>query len=238
MNFSDELNNYLDLLNCSAKDICKASGLSATIVSRYINGKRTPRVDSEFFIKIAESIYELSLEKKINLNKDEIINKLKNSINSNINYDDFINNFNTLIIELKINNTDFAKALGYDSSFISKVRTKSRKPSDLNSFINNICNYIATTYKSTEQKNTVAKILNCSEESLNSDDNYKSLIEKWLVAPQEDNNKQIENFLYALNNFDLNNYIGTDFSKVKVPTAPLILKSNRVFYGKERKETS
>ena len=35
MNFADELNKYMELLDCSAKDICKATNLSPTIVSRY-----------------------------------------------------------------------------------------------------------------------------------------------------------------------------------------------------------
>lgn len=42
MKFSEELNNYMNKLDCTAKDICDESGLSYTLINRYINGKRTP----------------------------------------------------------------------------------------------------------------------------------------------------------------------------------------------------
>ena len=40
MNFSNELNNYLNILGCSAQELAKESGLSPTLVSRYLNNKK------------------------------------------------------------------------------------------------------------------------------------------------------------------------------------------------------
>ena len=237
MNFSEKLNQYIELLDCSAKDICDISGLSPTIVSRYINGKRTPRIQSEYFDKIVDSIYKLSIAKNIKISKDDIYKSFEKSlVSTDINYDDFISNLNTLIIELKINTNDFAKYLGYDASFISKLRSKSRKPADLNSFINSVSSYIVDNFKSFEKKKQVSEIMQCIENDINNVDNYKLIVNNWLVKKQTNQNKQIENFLYALDNFDLNNYVGTDFTKVKVPSSPIILRSNKIFYGKERKK--
>ena len=102
MKFYEELNHYMELLDCSAKDICEISDLSPTIISRYLNDKRTPRVTSEYFDKIVESLYIIANKKKIKLSKDSIFETLKKSITStDINYDDFVNNFNTLQAELK-----------------------------------------------------------------------------------------------------------------------------------------
>lgn len=147
MKFYEELNHYMELLDCSAKDICEISGLSPTIISRYLNDKRTPRVTSEYFDKIVESLYIIANKKKIKLSKDSIFETLKKSITStDINYDDFVNNFNTLQAELKITTVDFAKVLGYDTSFISRIKNKNRKPADLENFINKISDYIIAAY--------------------------------------------------------------------------------------------
>ena len=63
MNFGEQLNTYMYLLNCNSKDISTVSGLSPTIISRYLNGKRTPKLNSTYFAKIVESIYTISMEK-------------------------------------------------------------------------------------------------------------------------------------------------------------------------------
>ena len=183
MNFSNELNKYIDLLDCSAKDICKVSNLSPTIVSRYINGKRTPRIKSKYFQKIVDGIYILSSKKNINLSKSEIYTSLERSMNSNsIDYDNFIKKLNALIINLNIPNNDFAKALGYDASFISRIRNKKRKPSDIDGFINNISIYIAENYKHDNKKKEVSEILHCSYDSLNNINDYKKIITNWIVS--------------------------------------------------------
>ena len=112
MNFSNELNNYLVLFECSAQDLAKKSGLSPTLVSRYLNNKRTPRANSEYLNKLVNGIYQISIESNSNFSKEEIFETLNKSIYyENINFDDFVDNFNTLIIELKINISDIANML-------------------------------------------------------------------------------------------------------------------------------
>ena len=73
MNFSNELNKYMNLLDCNSKDICNISGLSPAIVSRYLNGKRTPKINSVYFNKIVDSIYLISKDKNIKLKKNDIL---------------------------------------------------------------------------------------------------------------------------------------------------------------------
>ena len=141
------------------------------------------------------------------------------------------------MLELKINNNDFAKALGYDTSFISKIKNKSRKPADLDGFIKQISNYIVNTYKSEDKKLIIASLLNCSTKDFEDVDTYKSSIIKWISSPHEDNNKSIKTFLTKLDKFNINDYIGTDFNKVKIPTAPIILRNSKTYYGKERQKT-
>ena len=107
MNFSEILNKYLNILNCSAQDLANESNLSPTLVSRYLNNKRTPRQKSEYLNKVVDGIYNLSIKNNLNLNKEEILEELNRSIIvESIDFDDFVDNFNCLIVELKINISD------------------------------------------------------------------------------------------------------------------------------------
>ena len=234
MKFSEELNHYLKILNCTAQDLANKSGLSPTLISRYLNDKRTPRVGSEYFLKIVDGIYEISVANQKELDKEQVYDILNKSLSfSDINYADFVINFNQLLTNLNINISDIAKSIGYDTSFISKVRNKNRKPSDLSDFSKKTADYVIKNYQNSEQKDLVSSLINCSLSDLNNTNKYQSLLETWLISHQENHSKLVKNFLSKLDSFDLNDYIGTDFKKVKVPTSPIILKNSKVFFGTE-----
>lgn len=238
MKFSEELNNYLNILDCSPKELSYASSLSPTIISRYLNDKRTPRLGSEYFDKIVGGLYKLSTQKNIDLNKNEITDRLTKCITyTDIDYDSFIVNFNTLLVELKISISDIAKAVGYDTSFISKIKNKTRKPADIHKFIDDIGNIVVQNYQDYESKKKLATLFNCSLANLEDDDKYKEYFYKWISSFQENNKESVNKFLTFLDTFDLNDYISTDFNKVKLPTSPIILKSSKTYYGADgRKE--
>ena len=46
MTFSEQLNEYISKLGCTAKDLADASGLSAAVLSRYRTGSRVPEINS------------------------------------------------------------------------------------------------------------------------------------------------------------------------------------------------
>ena len=232
MKFSEELNNYINLLNCSAKDLSKISGLSPTLISRYLSGKRNPRNDSEYLERLVDGLYKIASEKNIKITKKSIKDTLVSSINpENINYNNFINNFNTLLIELKINISDFANNLGYDTSFISRMKNNERKPSDLNNFIDKVSVYVFNICKNPVQKNLLCSLLDCSLEDLLDNSKYKKLFVDWILSSGGNSKLLVKNFLTSLDNFNLNDYISTDFTKIKVPTSPVILRNSKTYYG-------
>lgn len=234
MKFSDVMNNYMNILNCSAKDLSESTGLSPTLISRYLNDKRTPRIDSEYFKKITIYFYELAKKKNIDLTQEEISNTLQSSITqSNINYDVFINNFNIILMELNINISELAKHIGYDASFISKIKTKSRKPSDLNIFVDQVADYVIKIKQKENNKHVICSLIDCSLSDLNNNEFFRKKFTKWISSSSKNNNELIENFLYKLDNFNLNDYIKTDLDKIKIPTTPVILKNSKTLYGKE-----
>lgn len=124
MSFSEELNKYMEILNCSTNDICKESGISYSLVNRYINNKRTPKENSDNFDKVVDAIYQISVKKQVDLSKESIYQTLKETITSktsSIDFDLFIDNFNNLQNELLITTAEMSRAIGYDSSFVSRI---------------------------------------------------------------------------------------------------------------------
>ena len=59
MNFSQQLNNYMERFECSPKDLISASGLSSAVISRYRNGERTPNIKSKQFESLVNGLYML-----------------------------------------------------------------------------------------------------------------------------------------------------------------------------------
>ena len=238
MKFSEELNKYVELLDCSAKELSEASDLSPTLISRYLNDKRTPRVDSEYLEKVVDGLMIIADEYEIDLDRNEVIDNLRKSISyTDVDYDSFVSNFNTLLTELKITTTDIANAIGYDTSFISKIKNKTRKPADINKFINCLGDIIVQNYQDYESKKKLATLFGTSLNNLDDDDKYKSNFIRWMSSEQENNKEVINKFLTILDTFDLNDYIGTDLNKVKIPTSPIILKSSKTYFGADgRKE--
>ncbi len=232
MKFNEELNNYITLLNCSSKDLSDISGLSPTLISRYLSGKRSPRKNSKYLITLVDGLYKIANNKNIKLTKKSINDTLVLSISpESINYNSFVNNFNTLILELKINISDFANSLGYDTSFISRIRNNERKPSDIDSFIDKVSSYVLDKCNSIEEKKLICTLLNCSIKDLQNPAKYKELFANWIVSSENNSKSLIKNFLTTLDSFNINDYIKTDFSKIKIPTAPVIFKSNKIYYG-------
>ena len=46
MNFSEQLNLYIKDFSCSSQELANASGMSPTVISRYRNGQRKPKLRS------------------------------------------------------------------------------------------------------------------------------------------------------------------------------------------------
>lgn len=239
MKFCNELNHYMELLDCSPKKLSEATKLSPTMISRYLNDKRTPRVQSEYLNQLVDGLFEIAEEKGLSLSKEEILHTLSSSIAfGEINFEDFVNHFNILLLELKINISEIANSIGYDTSFISKIKNRSRKPADLEQFIDKIGDYVVTTYQNEEGKTRVATLLNCSIDDLWDNENYKRIFTQWITSSQNNYQKMVQSFLAQLDTFNLNDYIGTDFEKIKVPTSPIILRNSKIFYGPEGRKNA
>ncbi len=238
MQFKDILNKYMEELKCTNKELSNTSGISESVISRYRNGDRIPRENTEQLTKLSLGLYNISIKKNItNYTKEFIYNDLVNGINNNnFDYDSFSKNFNTLITELNIKNNDMAKYIAFDASHISRIRYGKTKTTDPYGFSTKVCNYILSRYTSLEDKKIIANTINCDYDDTVDDNKLFYLLFNFLT--NKSNNKvdknYISDFLNNLDEFNLDDYIkAIKFDKLKVPNIPIYIIKPKNYYGIE-----
>lgn len=235
MNFKEVLNKYLKELNCSQKMLSESSGLSETVISRYKSGERTPVKNSEQLTKLTTAIFNIS---KTMSKKQYTLDKIENDFNKvlqndNFDYTTLSNNLNILITSLKISINEMSKYIVFDSSHISRIRYGKSKPSNPIEFSNKICTYIFNRYNNPDDINNLMTIIGCKKNDLSNNNFYNTLF-TWLTSESIQVKNQINNFLYDLDSFNLNDYIkAIKFDELKVPSIPFYKAKSRHYYGIE-----
>ena len=235
MNFKEILNKYLKELNCSQKMLSESSGLSETVISRYKSGERTPVKNSEQLTKLTTAIFNIS--KKMS-KKQYTLDKIENDFNKvlqndNFDYTTLSNNLNILITSLKISINEMSKYIVFDSSHISRIRYGKAKPSNPIEFSNKICTYIFNRYNNPDDINNLMTIIGCKKSDLSNNNFYNTLF-TWLTSKSIQVKNQINDFLYNLDSFNLNDYIkAIKFDELKVPSIPFYKAKSRHYYGIE-----
>lgn len=235
MNFKEVLNKYLKELNCSQKMLSESSGLSETVISRYKSGERTPVKNSEQLTKLTTAIFNIS---KTMSKKQYTLDKIENDFNKvlqndNFDYTTLSNNLNILITSLKISINEMSKYIVFDSSHISRIRYGKSKPSNPIEFSNKICTYIFNRYNNPDDINNLMTIIGCKKNDL-SNNNFHNTLFTWLTSESIQVKNQINDFLYNLDSFNLNDYIkAIKFDELKVPSIPFYKAKSRHYYGIE-----
>lgn len=226
MKFAEKLNDYMTQLNCSAKELALASGLSQAVISRYKNGKRTPTKENAE--KLAKGIEILAEEKGISLTEAQVLSQFKDSLNSyDIQSEILVKNFNTVISALDINVSELARAINYDASYLSRIRSGQRTPSEPYELASKTASFIAKRYSKSEEIEIIKELVGEGE-------NTKALIENWLWNHKEEEPNYISDFLNKMNDFNLDEYIeAIHFNDIKVPTLPVNFQTSKNYYGIE-----
>ena len=222
MKFNEIFNKYINLINCTSKDISNLSKLSESIISRYKNGTRIPNNDT--IKKLSKALSTLSNNKYTEL---DILNDFYNATNiSNIDFNIVVNNLNILINTFNINASTLSKYLNYDASYLSRIRNNTRIPSNKEEFIDSLTNFILKKYNN-EKYNLILKDLIGSE--INFDN-----IRIWLLTNKVNETNEVNTFLNKLDEFDLNDFIKSiKFDELKVPSIPFYKAKTKNYYGIE-----
>ena len=182
MKFSDYMNQYIEILECSAKELAEVCDLSAAVISRYRTGEREPAADSAQLEKLIVGIAKLAREKGVtNLSEPQIRKEFDSALNQkNSDYENFTANFDALITQLDINMKALSQASSFDLSYLYRIRSGHRRPSDLDSFCNSFCQYIVSHYSTPVDKEKAASLLGCSVNQIQTDDDYQYHLRNWL----------------------------------------------------------
>ena len=237
MEFKDTLNKYIKLLNCSSKDLSKVSGLSPATISRYRTGERVPDIGSQAYEALLNGIVSYANSLNIdNITIEEVRNDFSAFSNKDtLDFELIRNKLNSLIPALNINISQMSKNIGFDASYISRIRSGQRKPADLASFINSVCEYIVKYHLEDEDKSNISMLLNCNIEDIENKDSYIIALKNWFVLNKTNKPiSSINNFLGKLNDFNLDDYIkAIHFDTLKVPTVPFRLPNSKTYTGLE-----
>ena len=231
MTFSELLNEYIERLGCTAKELSDSSGLSAAVISRYRTGDRAPAPDSEQVASLARGICALSAGREtvgaVSAALNDALGKATGPEAENLS-----DNLSALMDTLNIAPGELARALCYDASYISRVRAGQRRPADPDAFCRGVAQYVVKHFRRASDTTLLAGLLGCSADALFLPDACADAIALWLCTGAAQKNDDVGHFLEKLNDFDLNTYIRSiHFDELKVPSLPLSLPISRNYYG-------
>lgn len=236
MKFSEKLNDYIEQLSCTGKDICNLSGISAASFSRYRNGERVPELGTKPFEDLCCALAQISAQKgELQITADAVKKAF-------VSCDDFVStdkellrkNFNTLLSALNVNLTQLCQYTNYDASAIFRIRNGSRKPGDAERFASAVASFVTRTMQTQSEIGAVAELIGCDIDEIYDLSVRYAKIKSWLlkqpVQKAEDNS--VSKFLSKLDDFDLNEYIKViKFDELKVPSVPFQIPSSKTYFG-------
>ena len=232
MKFCDKLNEYIETLDCTARELSELSGISAATVSRYRSGERLPGAETEAFLSLVNALAAIAENKKIALGAEEIRSQLL-ACDGLVSADkeQLRLNFNTLISVLDINISKLCRSTNYDSSTIFRFRNGSRRPADPEQFAAAVASFAAREINSPADLSVLAELI--GEETDDRAVRYEK-IKDWLLNGdgKKSGDNGISGFLNKLDEFDLNEYIkAIHFDEMKVPLLPFQLPTSKYYYG-------
>lgn len=237
MHFAELLKKLYKELNCTQTTLAQVSGLSPSVISRYLSGDRIPAADSEQLQALSRGLSEIAISQGITdsvFSYESLIGTLQSAIQQKENaYGQFASHFDQLIACLNIHIKSMAAALNFDTSYLYRVRTGERHPSDLENFCDRVADYIADNYASVTDLPAVAELFHCPESELTQPTDFRQHIITYLLSDDGDNNENLmSGFLSKMDEFNLDEYIKViHFDELKVPSMPVHLPTSKYYYG-------
>lgn len=236
MKFSEKLNDFIEQLSCTGKDICNLSGISAASLSRYRNGERVPELGTKPFEDLCCALAQISAQKgELQITADAVKKAF-------VSCDDFVStdkellrkNFNTLLSALNVNLTQLCQYTNYDASAIFRIRNGSRKPGDAERFASAVASFVTRTMQMPSEIAAVAELIGCDIDEIYDLSVRYAKIKSWLLKQpvQKAESNSVSKFLGKLDDFDLNEYIKViKFDELKVPSVPFQIPSSKTYFG-------
>ena len=148
--------------------------------------------------------------------------------------------FRTLVDELGISGNRLAHALGFDPSYISRIRSGARHPANMAQFSDRVARYVAHNCTSDVHIATLARLAGVGAQEIASVNAREQTVRAYLGSNAEPEVEPpaaaapLARFLAALDAFDLNSFLKEiHFADIKVPTMPFQLPTTKTYTGIE-----
>lgn len=240
MDFKTVLVQYIETLECSSKELSELSGLSKSTLSKYRSGERIPKRNDESISKLADSISTIAVNKGIeNCTYNEVFANLQSSLTPEFDSKAFAQKFDYLIRTLNINVSHMSNSLGYDASFLSRVRTDARVPGNIIDFIQKLCFYLIKKCEGQHTTETLLHIIQLEYDTIPDSKVVLEQLQHWLTDSSYKSKSHVDHFMQKIDEFDLVDYIhAVHFDELKVPSVPFQLPTTKDFYGIEGQKKS
>lgn len=219
MEFSQVLRRCMDEAGCTGKELAQACGMSASTVSRYLAGTRTPDAGSLPAREIALALCKLAQEKGRTLDADEICEALLAGSRSQTPQGAGAK-LTALLDAFGVTRAKLAEALGYSPSYISRVCSQTRNVSNFDEFARTAGTFFAERALGANAQDALLALCKeaagpdrgaVSETGMQGEDALKALAaltSAWLQAEQDTQpQSSIEPFLRKLDTFNLDTYL-------------------------------
>ena len=232
ISFSEQLNQYLDQLGCTAQELSDVSGVSAAVISRYRSGSRIPSADSPQINLLAHGISLLAQKQNVSLTEADALARFQEILKTSAPRGrQMAAHLDALLSACPVSLAELSRALNYDSSYLSRIRSGSRTPSDPEAFCRETARILSRRLTA-ETVRQLAILTESSPEELADPDSCTARLAEWLLSDTNTNAGPVRDFLEKLDQFDLNDYIRSiHFDELKVPTSPISFPTSRSYYG-------
>lgn len=182
MEFKDQLNEYMNTLNCSAKTLAEVSTLSPTVLSRYRNGERVPSAESEQIKKLCYGISVIAGERGHPELDEKTVTDAFLTILSSQKPDPRIlgSKLNLLISALVVNRSELSRFLNYDPSYLSRICSGQRTPANIEHFTTEVGRFILRKYSKELVRKTISDLLGVPLSLADDDETVLRHLTTWL----------------------------------------------------------
>ena len=234
MTFQKLLNDYLTQLGCTARELSAVSGISAPVISRYRSGSHSP--DLAQCRKLSAGIAALAVERGWKeITQESVESAFREALTFREGFDKerFRHNLNELLDAFSIGNTELARYLSYDASYLSRIRSGQRTPRDTAAFALSVGRFVARRCQSGGELEQLAALIGASLSADAGNEEYAREVAQYLCAKDAvGSTGNMERFLQKMDEFDLEEYIRViHFNEIKAPTSPLQLPTARFYTG-------
>lgn len=235
MEFCERLDSYVSVLGCTSSELAKASGVSLATISRYRSGERVPSADSPQVVALARGIAALSARRDDvpTLDEDDVLARLSSDASGiPIDNDAFRSNLSTLLATLGYSNSELARALSYDPSYISRIISGSRHPSDVVGFIEQVASFVARRNGTPPRSLAVAQLVGCPPDAVSSPEGCAQMVSLWLSSNEGRSEGSIGDFLHMVDSFDMAEFAHSlDFHDIDLPNMPVHMPATKTYTG-------